>query len=541
MDAPWPSPKGWELGSIYDREALVQFDTLFPPTDFGGLDDFDFPGAHDNDCNPSPISRQVTVSSEQASNFSSADSGYESICGVEGESLGDAANNLHASDGAEDRHRLSFTASPLSPLMDAQFGKVEKCDDIPSPQTALDPDRTPKTVRDSSESTERIASPSTGSPKRKKAARGVIVCKECSKQFHRLCDLNRHERAHSRPFKCKETSCRFSTFGFPSEKERDRHFNDKHSENPLNYPCFFPLCSYTSKRKSNCMAHMEKIHGWTYKRSKGQQATAGPHLAPYNQSSPGPTTLATPELPELFLRSPSLGTATEPDETACATNESNDNSPAYLPWESPVTRCSQIEELVNRIDTILNPTESKSRCASDPTSVVQQDNSWENEPQDRVYDSIECPETGTREIIVVDSHGLEHDSDYHDYHPLTTQQPLEADASPRNPTLGGSHGSSEFQQASSTNKSSRTKLSWSRIQKRCRNEDDDPDDDEQQDKRMKPSPPDTDLDRGLPCIYRIALPTVYNITNGPVYGSCYTKHKSISGLLYVIFKPPVNP
>ncbi|KAI9794317.1 MAG: copper-binding transcription factor [Piccolia ochrophora] len=95
------------------------------------------------------------------------------------------------------------------------------------------------------------------------------ICGECNKEFKRPCDLTKHEKTHSRPWKCPEPSCRYHSHGWPTEKERDRHANDKHSEAPARYECLYPPCTYKSKRESNCKQHMEKAHGWNYVRAKG--------------------------------------------------------------------------------------------------------------------------------------------------------------------------------------------------------------------------------------------------------------------------------
>jgi hypothetical protein len=101
-----------------------------------------------------------------------------------------------------------------------------------------------------------------------KAGDVMHVCSSCKKEFKRPCDLTKHEKTHSRPFKCPESSCRYHNVGWPTEKERDRHVNDKHSSAPQMYECHFKPCTYSSKRESNCKQHMEKAHGWTYVRSK---------------------------------------------------------------------------------------------------------------------------------------------------------------------------------------------------------------------------------------------------------------------------------
>jgi len=100
-------------------------------------------------------------------------------------------------------------------------------------------------------------------------------CREpgCDKEFKRPCDLTKHEKTHSRPWKCPVESCKYHEYGWPTEKEMDRHNNDKHSAAPPLYECHFKPCPYRSKRESNCKQHMEKAHGWQYVRSKNNGRT----------------------------------------------------------------------------------------------------------------------------------------------------------------------------------------------------------------------------------------------------------------------------
>lgn len=90
----------------------------------------------------------------------------------------------------------------------------------------------------------------------------------CDKIFTRKCDLAKHEKTHSRPFKCSFKDCKYHDLGLPTEKERDRHVNDKHDPNPHFYQCNF--CEFKTKRESNCKQHMEKKHSWNYERAKGK-------------------------------------------------------------------------------------------------------------------------------------------------------------------------------------------------------------------------------------------------------------------------------
>jgi len=112
--------------------------------------------------------------------------------------------------------------------------------------------------------------------RRKKNAEPRIVelkCsdKTCDKTFNRKCDLAKHEKTHSRPFKCPVEDCRYHEQGLPTEKERERHVNDKHAANPKYYHCTY--CPFKTKRDSNCKQHMEKKHGWQYDRVKGNART----------------------------------------------------------------------------------------------------------------------------------------------------------------------------------------------------------------------------------------------------------------------------
>jgi uncharacterized C2H2 Zn-finger protein len=122
------------------------------------------------------------------------------------------------------------------------------------------------------------------------------ACEVCKKEFKRPCDLTKHEKTHSRPWKCSEPKCKYNHLGWPTEKERDRHENDKHSAAPAQYKCLYPPCTYASKRESNCKQHMEKAHGWEYVRSKSN-GRKNPKPAGSERAPPTPLTpfLGTPQ------------------------------------------------------------------------------------------------------------------------------------------------------------------------------------------------------------------------------------------------------
>jgi hypothetical protein len=122
-------------------------------------------------------------------------------------------------------------------------------------------------------------------------------CREpgCTKEFKRSCDLTKHEKTHSRPWKCTEKSCKYHEYGWPTEKELDRHINDKHSASPVLYKCHYAPCPYKSKRESNCKQHMEKSHGWTYVRSKNNGKNRGSKAGDSSLPTPQTSNHRTPE------------------------------------------------------------------------------------------------------------------------------------------------------------------------------------------------------------------------------------------------------
>ena len=159
--------------------------------------------------------------------------------------------------------------------------------------------------------------------RRRKADQGVVYkydCKTCGKVFNRPCDLTKHNKTHTRPFKCPEPSCKYHTRGWPTEKECQRHFNDKHTATPKMYSCLYEGCSYSSKRSSNCKQHMEKTHGWVYERSKNNgkkrdssSSTTGPspmcNTFPPSPFSPTVPSLSHVHTPSSFHSAPSMGSA----------------------------------------------------------------------------------------------------------------------------------------------------------------------------------------------------------------------------------------
>ncbi|KAI9740339.1 MAG: copper-binding transcription factor [Cirrosporium novae-zelandiae] len=160
------------------------------------------------------------------------------------------------------------------------------------------------------------------------------TCKECNKEFDRPCDLTKHQKTHSRPWKCPETSCKYHTRGWPTEKERDRHVNDKHSAAPVLYKCHYTACTYSSKRESNCKQHMEKAHGYIYVRSKNNgkrprksttsQSPATPSMStPQTSEAATPVSIVTNSPAEMYMNY--NGTYTFPESSSNNTTPFNGN------------------------------------------------------------------------------------------------------------------------------------------------------------------------------------------------------------------------
>ncbi|EFR02164.1 zinc finger transcription factor ace1 [Nannizzia gypsea CBS 118893] len=134
-------------------------------------------------------------------------------------------------------------------------------------------------------------------------------CKHCDKVFRRPCDLTKHEKVHTRPWKCLDTKCKYHQLGWPTEKERDRHMNDRHSKSPKKFKCLYPGCTYDTKRQSNCKQHMEKLHGYKYVRSKNNGRSSH-QLSP--QPTPATTNMNSPQAPSVDIPTPISAQAMSP-------------------------------------------------------------------------------------------------------------------------------------------------------------------------------------------------------------------------------------
>jgi hypothetical protein len=236
------------------------------------------------------------------------------------------------------------------------------------------------------------------------------VCLHCRKSFPRLCDLNKHAKSHSRPFKCAVEGCKYYEHGWPTAKELERHVNDKHSIAPRTFRCAFTPCAYESKRESNCKQHMEKKHGWDYQRSKSngkrlpsqQHQTDQPRVGPIPQQAipsastdPGHRAPSMPFKPA--MSGPSFGSdfvlfadEAEPPIILGHSGEDlvrnyedgdDDESRVFIPWNSPTTRMLKNQSMLDMFTEAYNRPPDKT--LGQPDTMI--------DPSLRQYNQLSTP------------------------------------------------------------------------------------------------------------------------------------------------------
>lgn len=209
------------------------------------------------------------------------------------------------------------------------------------------------------------------------------ACSHCSKVFARLCDLNKHAKSHSRPYKCTIPNCKYVTLGWPTAKELERHNNDKHSASPRTFACLFPPCSYASKRESNCKQHMEKAHNWNYVRSKskGKRSPAQPktddhdfspkeygmaleadHSSSIASTSPPPLLAPPRDMDFILFDDDAIG---EDDDDFYPGYGGSQGPESYLPWTSPMTRLRKNETFIEMFTQTYNGTLERAAMIND--------------------------------------------------------------------------------------------------------------------------------------------------------------------------------
>lgn len=372
-------------------------------------------------------------------------------------------------------------------------------------------------------------------------------CTDCKKQFSRLCDLNKHAKSHSRPFKCTFQTCKYWSLGWPTAKELERHVNDKHSTAPRTYPCQYPQCTYESKRQSNCKQHMEKAHGYNYVRSKSNGRIASRRLD--SQSVTLQTDLPSHSSQSFPLKSssfkPSLRTENDfvlfpqgghhapsdddyDDDGNMELDDSrSQGSDVVIPWTSPDTRLRRRETFLQ------NFTQQFSRHEDDlpidpQLSTVGTDTSTMN-PTENKLDQSSRAEYTARTAQTASING-QHVPSPTTYSMPTTPYTMALQQRPGGSVPPSHHGGSSVNLKPSAVASSMHHITSQKSVTSKRKEEDD-EEDEHPPKKFKLSPRFDFKDNQMPDIFVAAYPETYNRNTRSQYQSCETNHKDISTLV----------
>lgn len=89
-------------------------------------------------------------------------------------------------------------------------------------------------------------------------------CQNCQESFGRKCDLNKHIKTHTRPYKCTHSGCVYKTKGFPTQSEHDRHMATHLGQTAGSHSGYCPfswcLMSRRPQRSDNLARHMRTKH-----------------------------------------------------------------------------------------------------------------------------------------------------------------------------------------------------------------------------------------------------------------------------------------
>ncbi|KAB5570629.1 hypothetical protein GE09DRAFT_714478 [Coniochaeta sp. 2T2.1] len=387
----------------------------------------------------------------------------------------------------------------------------------------------------------------------------IHSCPHCEKQFGRMCDLNKHAKSHSRPFKCQFNHCKYNSKGWPTAKELERHVNDKHSATPQTYPCLFQHCSYSSKRESNCKQHMEKTHGWRYIRSKsnGRRVSrrVGAQLAALQTFLPSPASQSVnPQSSSLkhsphpadnddFVLFPHDGDHAPSDDEydndgfMDIDDRGSEGSDMVIPWTSPDTRLRRRETFLQNFTRKFNSHEAD--LPIDPQLSSMGALRPFPETNTTCQGSSLSPRTnypaGSRPNAPLE---VTHDTATNTRSLPNTPLTLALQQRPAGSVPPSHHGrSSSLNMRQSAAAASMRHAVPRLLTTLKRREEDDPQDEHPQ-KRFKPSPKLDFKDNQMPDIFVAAYPEVYNRNTKPLYSSCETEHKDISTLVRHLGRAP---
>lgn len=366
------------------------------------------------------------------------------------------------------------------------------------------------------------------------------VCSHCKKSFTRLCDLNKHAKSHSRPYKCQFSNCKYYEHGWPTAKELERHVNDKHSLSPRTYACLFQPCPYRSKRESNCKQHMEKAHKWTYVRSKtnGKRLSDSSHLeydyrldmdvsledrsSGSESISPQPQ-MAHPQGADFILYDDQADAFGEDDDESYPNYPDAPNFQTFLPWTSPNTRVRQAESLIQGFTQTYNSSMLDPRLES-----------YQVSPNAPAYPSA----ASTHDLVVetthikVESPTVTMDS----YSPLKRKlESVEGQSQDSKPASNHNGGLTASASASSKSQERQSTRGASKALSSRRDSFDEGN--RRPEKKTKPSPVEDFSDTSMPDIFRFAHPAIYDRDQKETYSPCHTLHRDISTLVRHLSRP----
>lgn len=380
-------------------------------------------------------------------------------------------------------------------------------------------------------------------------------CPHCPKQFRRLCDLNKHAKAHIRPFKCSHVTCTYSTLGWPTRKELERHVNDKHELAPQTFPCLFQPCPYKSKRESNCKQHMEKTHGYTYVRCKyngtklAERVKTEPPSEDAIQAIPGVPSLNLPKSPKFhtvaddFLLFPEdadhtivIGHDKDGDHELINLDdrdpyEDRRNSQVFIPWTSPSTRFRANVTLLRRFSQAYEPSD---KSVDDELLIdlrLSQIDPNLNSPSASMIDRLLPSASSSGGSVVL---APPEDGTVGDMHSSNIRGRAEAAAPTSQGQAAATSSSNSTNPTGPGNPGNQDKPGL-HLPPPLKQDDDDDDDngEDRPRKRLKRSETISFRDTEMPDIFFAAHPKIYNRDKKALYGSCHSTHKDISTLVYV--------
>ncbi|KAK4200480.1 hypothetical protein QBC40DRAFT_70959 [Triangularia verruculosa] len=374
------------------------------------------------------------------------------------------------------------------------------------------------------------------------------VCPHCKKSFARHCDLNKHAKSHSRPYKCLFTNCKYHEHGWPTAKELERHVNDKHSPSPRTFACLYQPCPYRSKRESNCKQHMEKAHKWKYVRSKSNgkrlpvtaqsdsiyylktdDATLGARNFGPSPISPQPQLV--PPLGGDFVLYDDDGQQDafgEDDDEAYSGFQDNQGFQTYLPWNSPNTRVRQAESVIDSYNgTLEKPigTVFYSNGLLDPRLA-----SYQTPPGSETHRTPDTPCLDAAASIKVES-------------PTVTMDFFSPQKRKREPVDGSSQeskhaaGTARGISSSEASKPAVHRTATGSAKSVSNRRDSSDEDGHRPTKKARQMPVEDFSDTSMPDIFRFAHPTIYDRDQKETYSPCHTVHRDISTLVRHLSRP----